>query len=56
MKNYFINAFDDFTINIRHLSDGSIKKTLKGHRDDVRALILLENGDIASGSWDKIKQ
>ena len=35
------------------MNDSSINKTLKGHKCTVRALVLLKNGDLASGSVDR---
>ncbi|CAF0995100.1 unnamed protein product [Brachionus calyciflorus] len=44
---------NDNTIKIRSMVDGLQKRTLLGHSSMVTSLILLENGDLASGSYDK---
>ena len=44
---------DGLDIRIMLLDDGSIWKTLSGHKDYVNSIIALKNGYIASGSDDK---
>jgi WD40 repeat protein len=34
-------------------SDGAFIKTITGHTSTVRTFVVLQNGDFASGSWDK---
>jgi len=45
----FVSASDDTTIKI-WTSEGELLKTLDGHLDGVRSLVLLKNDDFASGS------
>jgi WD40 repeat protein len=43
----------DSTIKIWNPIDGTLKRTLNEHTDEVCALTVLQNGDLASGSRDK---
>ena len=47
-----ISGLGDGSILIRDQTSFDISQTIKQHKSTVRSLILLDNGNLASGSYD----
>ena len=47
-----VSGSEDYTINIWNIVDGTVKRTLHGHKNHILALQELDNGDLVSGSKD----